>query len=712
MLQLSFDDSCCLSSLSSGGVEFATPGKPRLFTILFRDFAGNPYRFSRQDFRKCSLQQKDNIWHLRFSDTPLLAGMEVLVTVSADAGKSLWHLEVLSLQDEISVEWISFPELPLRKTEDMKFLLPYAEGTLLDDPAGRQSSSSFPCREADFPLTGVSSFYPGPAAVQFEACYTAGGQGLYFGTEDPLSSPKTIDFMPDGENSFYPFLQHFTGGKRQISYDTVIREFSGNWQDAAEIYREFLERSGILPEKLEKRAPQWLMAPPVLLIYPVKGSGSDHGDMSFNGFYPYDRALPLIREFHDLWQNPVMPLLMHWEGTAPWAPPYVWPPAGGVTALEKFIQELHRNGDRIGLYCSGISWTQQSMIERDYDRRREFEDKKLKNEICRGPRGEAFAKVCNGLHSQRIGYELCPSRQFTIDTVCSQVTSAAEIGVDYLQYFDQNQGCTSPLCYNKDHDHGKLPDHRQTAAMQNLLSQARNAAGKMILGCENAAAESYIDVCMLNDLRSHLAWGAYGRPVPLYPYLFHEYVAGFTGNGVCLNAWIDFEKTPFFLQWTIAWNFVCGNLLAAVLKDNGDIHWNWGNLWSNPAPEQKPLKTLIGNLCQWRKNAANAILSRGKMIRTPEIKCTAKEVFTTDGRVIRLPAVEAAAWQVDDREELLLVNYNCDRQAAEITFPGEVSGKIYYPGRENPFSGTKLTLEIPALDAVLIKINQSKQRRA
>lgn len=78
-----------------------------------------------------------------------------------------------------------------------------------------------------------------------------------------------------------------------------------------------------------------------------------------------------------------------------------------------------------------------------------------------------------------------------------------------------------------------------------------------MLGCENAAAEPYMKVCCLNDLRSHLAWGTGGIPVPLYSFVFHEYAAGFSGNGVCLSGWVDVERTPFFLQWTMGWNFAC-----------------------------------------------------------------------------------------------------------------------------------------------------------
>lgn len=106
--------------------------------------------------------------------------------------------------------------------------------------------------------------------------------------------------------------------------------------------------------------------------------------MFANGYYPYTNCLPYIRKYEEFFGNRQMVLLMHWEGTAPWAPPYVWPPFGNKTSFDKLVEGIHGRNNLFGLYCSGLGWTQKSFYY-DYNREDTFEKESLAECVEVGP---------------------------------------------------------------------------------------------------------------------------------------------------------------------------------------------------------------------------------------------------------------------------------------------------------------------------------------
>ena len=672
-----------------------------LFVIQMRDFVGNPYSYTVNNFAEAQCSVSDNRVEIFFSECEELSGTTVKVTVADNPSDELvWNIDVVPGRDFFKVEWIDFPRLKLKKSVDSRFLIPNAEGTLISSLEEREQKAPFKCQLAEYPLTGIDSFYPGPAAAQFEAVYDD-VSGVYIGCHDVTDSPKVVDFMPHAGRC-RTVLQQFTEGEGTLPGSVVIRSFKGNWQDAADIYRSWMEVHSDLPSKMAENMPPLLDLSPVIIAYPVKGFGIDAGGLTPNEYYPYMNALGVMERYNKLWNNSVMALLMHWEGTAPWAPPFIWPPSGGEELLKEYVDAMHERGNSVGLYSSGIAWTQKSMIDPSYSLEERFAADNVADEICTGPRGEAWSRVCNSPRGQRIGYDLCPGRTYTADVVCSEVAGASGIGVDYLQYFDQNQGCTSPLCYSKKHGHPGFPGAWRTRAMQNLLDKAQAAAGKTLIGCENAAAQPYVKVCKLNDLRNHLAWNTGGVPVALYSYLYHEYTSGFSGNGVWLHGGIDLPATPDFTIWNLAWNFVSGNLLSVILKDKGDIHWNWCQLWKDPAPEQEPLIKLIGNLSKWRRGEMKKFLVAGRMVKAPEVISPVCTIYTKNQTPPQLPAVSSAAWQDGDGTALILASSLKENAAVTVRFDEEKSVKITSSSGVETLSGRELKISVPALDAVLV----------
>lgn len=674
-----------------------------LFVIQMRDFVGNPYQYTMASFSDVSCEEDDNGVTVKFFTCANLPGTEAAVTVKKDdAGTILWNIQVKPGRDYFKVEWIDFPRVKFTRPAGTRYLIPNAEGTLISDLEEREARAFFKCNLSGYAQNGVDSLYPGPAAAQFEAFYDSTG-GVYICCADAQDSPKVVDFMPEN-GRVRPVLQQFTGGNGGIGYQVEMRSFTGNWQDAADIYRNWIESAGLVPEKLASNMPAVLDASPVVIAYPVKGFGSDAGGLIPNEYYPYSAALPVMERYNKLWNNSVMALLMHWEGTAPWAPPFIWPPSGGEELLKEYIDAMHEKGNSVGLYSSGIAWTQKSMIDPSFTLEERFEADNVADEICIAPQGGAWSSVCNHPLGQRIGYDLCPARDYTADIVCKEVSSAAALGVDYLQYFDQNQGCVAPFCYSKKHGHPDLPGAWLTGAMQGLLDKVLDSAGKTIIGCENAAAQPYIKACKLNDLRNHLAWAMGGTPVALYSYLYHEYTSGFSGNGVWIHDKVDLKKTPYFMLWNLSWNFVSGNVLSVILKDKGDIHWNWCQLWKDPAPEQEPLITLIGNLSRWRRGEMKKYLVSGRMVKCPEILAPAVTIYTTSQTPPQVPSILGAAYSGNEGKVVILANSNRTETECTIIFDQVTKVEIKTANSTLEAEGKRIKVKVPALDAALVKI--------
>ena len=91
------------------------------------------------------------------------------------------------------------------------------------------------------------------------------------------------------------------------------------------------------------------------------------------------------------------------------------------------------------------------------------------------------------------------------------------------------------------------------------------------------------------------------------------------------------------------------------------------------------------------------------MIKSPDVKFSGRDFITPDDRCITLPAVTSATWLIDNRKELLLVNYNDTEETGTVTFPAPQSGIIHTSDDVREFDAETLTVTVPPLNAVLIE---------
>ncbi len=669
----------CIASLIQNGKEYIKRRAP-LFTV----------RFLKNDGEYQEISAFDMVFDIKENgqDGDILSykaeGLEVSVRVSADSGIKL-YFSVRNFTDYAieSVDTsILVPRDLVRNGGKSRIMWGFNEGTLIEDVA--QKEKTYGNMKLEYPGQGLMSIFPAIVETQFMAYYD-GEHGLYMGTHDAAGNMKGIDFFDRGDSIelwFRLYCGTEDGGDYVMDYPFVMETFVGDWYSAADIYRSwFEENKDPLFKEIEENEniPDWYKQSPIVVAYPVRGE-HDTDEMKPNSMFPYINAMEHIDEIAKKTESKIMALLMHWEGTAPWAPPYVWPPYGGEAELKKFTDALHEKGHVIGLYCSGLGYTIQSNLD-DYNCRQRYNNENLETEMCASPKGIVEkSKICP---DQRSGYDMCPAREFTKNVIAKEAKSMADSGVDYVQILDQNHGGTAYFCYSRKHGHPPVPGKWQVDAVCEILKEINASSDKKILyGCESAAAETYIPYLLFSDNRFNIVY-AIGKPIPVYAYIYHKYVNNFMGNQVYVNNWFDYTKNPENIYMRMA-NAICaGDMLTLVLNHKGKVIWNWGKQQIDYLPDQDKVLEFSRIANKFRTKLAAKYLSVGDMIEPLNISCEKYDVVERHGYVNDFDRILTSRWQAKDGTwAQIFVNYNDSEEQFELTLPEDC---IYVTDNEKSY---------------------------
>ena len=704
-IAVSFDEAAAVLVSVSDGIRDYVGVQLPIFEVGLRSADGDLLRTTADEFTLSEKSTTETGFTCTYTGKyglTIRIGMEISDQIQ-------WSL-TSSVAPEYVTEWIQFPQIATpNDTKDNggsgKILWGFNEGALVESVQERQAHFGY--LEPDYPYVSVMGMFPAIVETQFMAYYNQDA-GLYFGAHDKDCCLKGVDFYPYESGIKFQF-RHYCGvefgGTYTMSYPMVMAFFQGDWYDAADIYRNWFDKekdAGFVPIPENKNLPDWYGESPVVITYPVCGI-HDMDERVPNKMFPYINVMPHVERLEKEFGSRIMVLLMHWEGSAPWAPPYVWPPFGGEDELKKLIDALHERDDVLGVYCSGIGWTEQSNIVAEYNMRKEFDERHLEEVMCVSPKQELpFCNICT---AQRSGYDMCPTQSVVKEMVKKEVQSMVGAGIDYIQLMDQNHGGNSHLCYSKNHGHPPVPGKWQVDAMKEFYSEVFADTGKALFGCESAAGEAYIPNLLFSDNRYLLNYYI-GEPVPAYAYIFHEYVNNFMGNQVCINFFMDHEKSPDNLLVRTAHAFAAGDMLTAVLNQDGEITWNWGQLNDYDRanlPNQDHIKTLIRNLNAWRRGTGKQYLHTGRMQKPIPVECGKTLVQTREKHDKFFDEILVSAWKgLDQTFGQFLINYNTKETSCKLTLP-EGEWKLYTNDTDfTTISGGVHEITVPALSAVLL----------
>lgn len=675
-------------------------GKVGLFAVKLRRHDGNGVIVSVDD---CVFMGFDGKTATYFNDNVDIA---VHFCVSPDGGALLLRADV-SNKTDLLVEWVELMSVCVGgKLRDEQggtgaIVYPFNEGGLVTNMAFRES---MPYRydEPRYPSKSGYSIFPNMICSQFLA-YVSQNCGLYLGMHDVERTTKHIDFCYRGNDiklQMRTFCNADYGQDYSMPFDCVIQPFVGDWQDACEIYRDWFENNlpaGLTKIVANKDLPDWYHKSPVTVIYPVRGR-KDTGDMTPNGMYPYVNGLSFLQEVATATNSPVMALLMHWEGTAPWAPPYVWQPFGGEKKFGDFLQQAHDKHMLVGLYMSGMGYTLKSNVLPDYDRTTDFERDNIADIVCTDSNDDKRSIICP---QQRVGYDLCPACDKSKQIMSDEIGKLCKFGVDYVQALDQNHGGVSYFCFSDKHGHVPAPGKWQAEETCKMLDRVHTYGA--LLGCESAASEPMIAHLPYSDSRFQLNLYV-GTPIPVYSYIYHEYVNNFMGNQVCAML----NKVEESYTYRLAYSFTAGDMLSLVTLGDGKVEYSWDD-WIAPRDKTVDKQVAFGfirTLNGWRQGKSGKYLHLGRMTKPVRVTCGKQHFTLDDGSDYTPDEVLTTAYTLDGETLQFVVNYN--RYEVTVKLPQTLGGYLDNNLTEQ-FDPTD-TMTIAPLSVVALKLDDSAKK--
>lgn len=652
-----------ISSLSYRGKELLAK-ESELFSVRLTDRQGNIVCYSSTQAKLVEVIEGEQVEAV-YSEFPEQFTVKMYITAQASGFAARFAVQNGTDKIVEHIEVCPIVVRPFIRNGGIgRMLFPYNEGALIDNDDLR-APSHLRHLEPDYPTYTSSGLFPNMLCSQFLA-YLFEGCGLYIGAHDEARAPKELDYYAiDGEKNIKVEIRLYSGKSYgedfATDFDMVYTFFDGEWQDGAEIYKKwFYEHlpKGLKKVKDNKALPDWYHDFPIILTYPVRGY-YDMDEMTPNELFPYVNILPYVDKFSKETGARIMVLLMHWEGTAPWAPPYVFPPFGGEEAFDALFDALKARGQLLGVYCSGFSFTEQSNILPSYDCKEILKDKETFKAFCAGRDGVVHrSTICEG---QRSGYDICVASDKGREILNEAYQPLFDKKLDYVQILDQNHGGSQLFCFSNEHNHPPCVGKWMTTEMQGLLKEWNGKAGNTLLGCETAASEPFIPNLLFSDNRFELAHFI-GKAVPLYAYLYHEFLHNFMGNQV--SAMMPAES----YLYRMAYSFAAGDMPTLVLNPKGFIQSKWGQVDFTALPVEEDVLTFVKNLRTFYLENID-FTCYGNVIKPQPYK-TGEITFDCDyGRSYVAEEVLTAAFENDGQKIQIFVNYHTEDKTIE--FMGE-----------------------------------------
>jgi hypothetical protein len=603
----------------------------------------------------------------------------VTISMAADDPAGRWSLSIINgaglLITDVQFPYIvvSYHLAGAQGTEAV--LQPYSNGRLFVAPQPQDLEPDSPHAWQFRPENGDTSHYPGSMFAQFLAYYNDRA-GVYVACDDTSGAIKLI--KPVHSNSGVRLGIAHVGdwpahGERKLEYDIVVQTFTGSWYEAAELYRDWSLKQQWAQTPLHKRTevPAWLLDSPPHIIVRMQGQLDAGPGEPNRQFLPYRKIVPLLENISQKIEAPVVAVIMSWERPGPWIYPDCFPPVGGDESVREFTAMMRKRGWRVGSFCNGTRWVVHHFWT-DYDGRKYFAEHGGAQTVCKTHHQKVWREWWD--QTWRPSYACCLGVPKTTQIAGHFIRHLVADGLDWVQFLDQNVGCSTFPCYADDHGHPPYPGKWMTAAMESLIQEfrqinaetAQQSGGerKLAFSVEQPPNEYFMADFQICDARvippGHKGWES--NFIPLYHFLYHEFVLIQGGFGSA--------PEPYHMPIRSAYNLVVGEIPGGVITGDGLLlnkdTFNWAP-WEPPIGNNDDSLEALRTTTALRRGKARDFLVFGRMQRPSDVRNIKIMEWQFGGDMHRIPSVFHSAWRdPQSRFGIVLANWTKETQTVQI----------------------------------------------
>jgi len=528
--------------------------------------------------------------------------------------------------------------------------------------------------------------------IQMCACGTS-TESLYFCTMDTDRYSKDMQPVWTGTNAKLSSVHHVDEvdhSRFRMPYASGFGFLdSSEWYDAAEKYRDWAERQYWCAAKLWERddvAAWWLESPIVLAIKERGKRNKEIGQQPSAWCHPLVNGVERILQLAERFDSTVNVQVFHWEKNGAFLNGDHFPPLSGYDGMQAFFDRLHEHGHRGGVYILPSKWCLHAETT-GYDGSEFFDEHDAIGSVCCD---ENMNPICSNYDWEwRKRYMICAVTPEGRNEIVEAFRVFNELGADYIQWDTFNGRLRH--CWNEKHGHYPGNGRWQHETPLSIMEEIRAQSRETIVTVEAQPAE-----WLIPKVHGFVERGVHPKAekgwetIPLYQYIYHQYVQGFAGEDH------GAFNTPdnFFLMTGIT--IVSGDMLMISLNGEGkiamishEVH-QYDQTVESVYPAEL-IETYIRDLNRLRREYAREFLVTGRMEKPPVIECGTGKVLEAEFHKLHYPAVLGSSWtSPDGRKGTVLVNYTNREQTFRIRFRYDAGKSVTVTDAR----GNKRTFEI------------------